>query len=471
MKMTIALAAKKLHQRKLSSVELTRECLKKIEKSLLNAFITVDSEGALEAAKEADKVLGTGQNVQLLTGIPLSIKDVISTAGLRTTAASKILDNYIPPFNATVIKKLKAQKAVILGKTNCDEFAMGSSTENSAFGPTLNPIDKTRVPGGSSGGSAVAVAGDLCLGSLGSDTGGSIRQPASFCGIVGFKPTYGRVSRFGLLAMASSLDQIGPLTKTAADAKTLFEAIAGYDKLDATSIKTELPHTKKVSELTIGLPKEYFESDGLDKGVRESVEEGIETLKKLGCKVKNVSLSTSPYALAIYYIIMPVEVSSNLARYDGIKYGMSTINKAKDLLEVYIQTRSSYFEAEAKRRIILGTYASSAGYYEAYYGQAEGARALLAQDFNRVFKEVDVIVGPTSPTVAFKLGEKTEDPLSMYLSDIYTVPVNLAGLPSISIPIEPARGLPVGMQLTGPRNSDLTILELAIEFEKQFKFQ
>lgn len=462
--MTIVEAIKKLHQRELSSFELTKHYLEKIEKSPLNAFLTVDKE-ALRTANEADKILKTEQNLQPLTGIPLAIKDNISTADLRTTAASQILDNYIPPYEATVIKKLKAQKAIILGKTNLDEFAMGSSTENSAYGPTLNPIDNKRVPGGSSGGSAAAVASDLCLGALGSDTGGSIRQPASLCGIVGFKPTYGRVSRYGLLAMASSLDQIGPLAKTASDAKILFEAIEGHDEKDATSIKEPLPKAKEIKELTIGIPQEYFETDGLNKGVRGSVQEGIKALKELGCKTKEVSLLTSPYTLAVYYIIMPVEVASNLARYDGIKYGSSAMAKAKNLAEVYFGTRSQFFGKEAKRRLILGTYTSSAGYYEAYYGQAEKARFEVVRDFEMVFKEVDVIVGPTSPTTAFKIGEKTDDPLQMYLGDIYTVPVNLAGLPSISVPVKPAKGLPVGMQLTGPRDSDLTLLELAIAFE------
>lgn len=481
--LTIAEAARKLRQGEVSSVELTKDYLAKINRSDLNAFVTVDREGALAAAKQADILLQGQTGTQTLTGVPLAIKDVISTKGIRTTACSKILDNYTPPFDATVITKLKQKGAVILGKTNLDEFAMGSSTENSAYGPTLGPIDKKRVPGGSSGGSAAAVAADLCLAALGSDTGGSIRQPASFCGVTGFKPTYGRVSRYGLIAMASSLDQIGPLAKDALDAKILFEAIGGYDRLDATSLKDELPAAQKIQNLKIGLPKEFFQSRGLDEKVKRSVEEGVNFLEKLGCQIKDVSLPTSPFALAIYYLIMPVEVASNLARYDGIKYGLSSIEEARNLLAVYSKTRSKYFGSEPKRRIILGTYASSAGYYEAYYGQAEKARAALVQDFKKVFDQVDVVAGPTAPTPPFKFGEKTDDPLTMYLSDIYTVPVNLAGLPSISLPVlpvgrqvrqagvptRPVNNLPVGLQLTGPRDSDLTLLELAIGLEQSFQ--
>ena len=461
---TIALAAGQLRAKKVSSVELTRRYLRRIAASKLNAFTTVDEKVALTSAKAADDLIANGEPAPL-TGIPLAVKDVIITKGLRTTASSKILGNYIPPYDATVVAKLRAQKAVILGKTNLDEFAMGSSTENSAYGPTLNPLDLERVPGGSSGGSAAAVAGDLCLGSLGSDTGGSIRQPASLCGLYGFKPTYGRVSRYGLLAMASSLDQIGPLAKTAVDAKILFEAIAGHDKLDATSIAKPLPKAGDVRKLNIGIPKEYFESGGLSKSVRQSVEVGIERLKGLGCRTKSVSLPTSPHALAVYYLIMPVEAASNLARFDGIKYGASTIRRSKTLAEVYSKTRSQFFGGEVKRRIILGTYVSSAGYYDAFYKQAEKARVVITQDFERVFREVDVIVGPTAPTTAFKLGEKTDDPLAMYLSDIYTVPINLAGLPSISVPTGLVDGLPVGMQITGAKDADLTILNLAIAYD------
>jgi len=462
--LTINKARDALRSRKTSAVELTRDSISNIKKSDLNAFVTVDEKGALAAAAAADQAI-KNSHAQPLTGIPLAIKDVVSTKGLRTTASSKILDNYIPPFDATVIEKLKAQNAVILGKTNLDEFAMGSSTENSAYGSTLNPADKGRVPGGSSGGSAAAVAGDLCVAALGSDTGGSIRQPASLCGIYGFKPTYGRVSRNGLLAMASSLDQIGPLTKTAVDAKILFEAISGYDELDSTSHKKPPVKARPIEGLRVGLPIEYFESDGLDNSVRRSVEKGIDALKKTGCVVKEINLPASPFALAVYYIIMPVEVASNLSRFDGIKYGSSVMGYAKTLQDVYVKTRSKYFGAEAKRRIVLGTYVSSAGYYDAYYGQAQKAREAIKKEFERVFREVDVIAGPTSPTPAFKLGEKVNDPLQMYLSDIYTVPVNLAGIPSISVPVEPVDGLPVGMQLTGRFDDDATILDLAVAYE------
>lgn len=462
--LTIQEAGRRLRSGKISSQELTKQYLENIKKSDYNAYVSVNEEGALEDAEAADKAIKGGAT-HPLTGIPIAVKDVISTKGLRTTASSKILDNYIPPFDATVIKKLKKQYAIIIGKTNLDEFAMGSSTENSAYGPTLNPADKTRVPGGSSGGSAAATAGDLCVAALGSDTGGSIRQPASLCGIYGFKPTYGRVSRYGLLAMASSLDQIGPLTKTATDAKTLYQAISGYDETDSNSLKESPGKAKPVKGLRIGLPKEFFESEGLDDGVRRSVEKGIEMLKRLGCAVKEVSLPTSPFALAVYYIIMPVEVASNLSRYDGIKYGESVIGKAKTLQDVYLETRSRYFGEEAKRRIVLGTYVSSAGYYEAYYGKAQKARVAIREDFQRTFDDVDVIAGPTAPTPAFKFGEKSDDPLQMYLSDIYTVPVNLAGIPSISVPVEPVDGLPVGMQLSGRYDDDDTLLDLAVAYE------
>ncbi len=462
--LTVKDAGRDLRSGKISSRELTKQYLVKIKESDLNAYVGLNEKGALWEAEVADKVIKRG-DIHPLTGIPMAIKDVISTKGLRTTASSKILDNYIPPFDATVIKKLKGQNAVILGKTNLDEFAMGSSTENSAYSPTLNPVDKTRVPGGSSGGSAAAVAGDLCVTALGSDTGGSIRQPASLCGIYGFKPTYGRVSRYGLLAMASSLDQIGPLTKSAADAKTLYQAISGYDAMDSTSLKVSPQKARSIKGLRVGLPKEFFESDGLDDKVRRSVENGIDALKKLGCTVREVSLPTSSFALAVYYIIMPVEVASNLSRYDGIKYGESVIGHAKTLLDVYLETRSRYFGEEAKRRIVLGTYVSSAGYFDAYYGKAQKARDAIRADFQRTFSDVDVIAGPTSPTPAFKFGEKSDNPLQMYLSDIYTVPVNLAGIPSISVPVESVDGLPVGMQLSSRFDDDETLLNLAIAYE------
>lgn len=466
---TIAEAAQQLHDKKISAQELTEQYLKEIKASDLNAFITVDETGALKQAKKADELIAK-QQAQNLTGIPMGIKDAIVTANLQTTSASRILEGFIPPYNATVIDRLQAQGVVILGKNNLDEFAMGASTENSAYGVVKNPIDINRVPGGSSGGSAAAVAANLCIGSLGSDTGGSIRQPAGFCGITGFKPTYGRVSRYGLIAMASSLDQIGPLAKTAEDAKIIFETITGHDKKDATSSVDALPRVRSIKDLTIGLPKEFFDTEGLDPRIKKSIESSLKILTEIGCKIKPISLPTAPFSLAVYYIISPVEVASNMGRYDGIKYGQSVTQNVKKLTDVYSQTRARYLGSEVKRRIILGSYASSAGYYDAYYGKAEEARRAVVADFNMAFKDVDLIAGPTSPTLPFKIGERSSDPLQMYLSDIYTVPVNIAGLPGISIPSEAVDRLPVGLQLIGPRDSDLTVLEAAIQFQNNSNF-
>lgn len=488
-KLTIKQASEKLQKSQdISSVELTKSCLEQIEKDnpKLNAILSVIEDGALKAAKESDKRFAISHKRRSpLDGVPIVVKDNMMMTGTITTAGSKILENFKATYDATVVSKLKKAGAVIIGKTNMDEFAMGSSTENSAYGPTKNPHDIERVPGGSSGGSAAAVTADMCVAALGSDTGGSIRQPASLCGIVGFKPTYGTVSRYGLLAMASSLDQIGPMTKTVEDAEILFKIIKGYDSKDSTSTPPNLPLERggKVG-YKIGIPKEYF-GEGLESGVRKVIEEAIDKLKYLGAEIKEISLPNQKYALATYYIIMPVEVASNLARYDGIKYGFSTNNQqltTDNLLDVYLKSRSNGFGKEAKRRIMLGTYASSAGYVDRYYNKAQKVRALIKKDFDEAFKEVDFIVGPVSPTVAFKFGEKTADPLTMYLSDIYTIAVNLAGLPAISIPaglskpnhidLEPGSrserlgGLPVGLHIIGPQFSDYQILDMAKKFAK-----
>jgi len=389
---------------------------------------------------------------KVVKGIPIAVKDNILVKGLPCTAGSKILEHYIAPYSATVIKRLKKAGFGVLGKTNMDEFAMGSSTENSAFGPTLNPLDQERVPGGSSGGSAAAVAAGLVDFALGSDTGGSIRQPASFCGVLGLKPTYGAVSRYGLIAMASSLDQIGPLARTVSDIKMIFDIIKGRDKMDSTSIDLPLP-PRIPEEINIGIPREYFKK-GLNPEIERLIKEKIKILKKLGFKIKKISLPNSKYALAAYYLIMPAEVSSNMARFDGIRYG---------------ETRDQ-FGPEVKRRIMLGTYVLSHGYYDAYYKQAQKVRRLIKEDFDRAFRKVDLIITPTTPTTAFRLGEKTDDPLTMYLSDIYTVPINLAGVPAMSIPGGKINGLPVGLQIISRAYEEELIFELANVFQRNIGF-
>ncbi len=406
-----------------------------------------------------------------LFGVPCAIKDNILIDGTIATAGSKILENYISAYDATVIKKLRKAGATFLGKTNLDEFAMGSSTENSAFGVTKNPHDLSRVPGGSSGGSAAAVAADLAVFALGSDTGGSIRQPASLCGVVGLKPTYGRVSRHGLIALASSLDQIGPITKNVYDSALVLGAIAGHDIFDSTTVPSDVPdYTKNLDKdikgLRIGVPKEFF-GEGLEDEVNQKVQESISKLKDMGCDIVDISLPHAKYALAAYYIIVPCEASANLARLDGIRYGHSS-KEAKTLLETYLESRSEGFGAEPKRRIMLGTYALSSGYYDAYYLKAQKIRALIKKDFDDAFKKVDVIVGPTSPSVAFKIGEKASDPLSLYLSDIYTVPINLAGIPAISIPCGNGResNLPVGFQVIGRSFDEETVLRVSYQLEQ-----
>jgi len=457
--MTIKEASEKLKSGEINSVELTEQYLDKIRElnPKINAYITVLDDIAMKMAKASDKRRKNGEVLSEIDGIPIAIKDNMAMDGTKTTAGSKILENFISPYDATVISKLKNAGAVILGKTNMDEFAMGSSTETSYFGPTKNPADIERVPGGSSGGSAAAVAADMCVAAIGSDTGGSIRQPASLCGVVGFKPTYGMVSRYGLFAMASSLDQIGPMTKNSEDAEILFNIIAGYDEKDSTSVnqKSEIRNQKNIR---IGVPKEYF-AEGLDPEVKKIIEQAIESYKKLGAEIKEISLPNQKYALSTYYILMPVEVASNLARFDGIKYGYRA--GAENLIDTYFNTRAEGFGEEAKRRIMLGTYASSAGYVDQYYNKAQKVRALIKKDFDEAFKEIDFIMGPVSPTTAFKIGEKTDDPLTMYLSDIYTISVNLAGLPAISIPAGKIDKLPVGLHIIGPQFSDNNIIELA----------
>lgn len=464
--LTIKKATESLRKKEFSATELAKGFLEEIKKTDENigAYLSVLEDMSLKQAGEADEKIVSGQG-NALTGIPLAIKDNILIRGERCTGGSKILEDYIAPYDATVIERLKSQNAVFIGKTNMDEFAMGSSTESSAYKKTKNPHDLERVPGGSSGGSAAAVAANECLGSLGSDTGGSIRQPAAFCGVVGFKPTYGTVSRYGLMSMASSLDQIGPFAKTVEDAEIIFDSICGKDCMDSTSVdygKLRLP-MKEMKGLKIGVPKEYF-SEGIDKRIADKVMEAIKRFEVAGAQIKEISLPHSKYAIAVYYIIMPSEVSSNLARYDGIKYGLS--KQEGSLMDVYTSSRREGFGAEVRRRIMLGTYTLSAGYYDAYYLKAQKVRAKITGDFTDAFKDVDLIMGPVTPKLPFKFGEKSADPLSMYLEDIYTVPVNLAGLPAISVPCGNVEGLPVGLQVIGNHFDEATIFEAGKFFEK-----
>jgi len=469
--LTISQAHRLLKEKKLSSVELTKASLAHLDKveNKVRACITTCEDVALEQAKEADKAISNGK-IKPLTGIPALIKDVICTRGIKTTCSSKILENFVPPYDATVIKKLKNENSVILGKTNMDEFAMGSSTENSAFFPTRNPWDINRVPGGSSGGSAAAIATDEAIYALGSDTGGSIRQPAGFCSVVGLKPTYGRVSRFGLVAFASSLDQIGPITKDVTDCALVLNTIAGHDPQDSTSAPQPVPdYTKSLNQdiknLRIGIPKEYF-VEGMQPEVRDSIEAAIKKLQEMGAKVDwEASLSLTKYALAVYYIIAPSEASANLARYDGVKYGFS-YQDTTNMWEAMEKTKQFGFGAEVKRRIMLGTYALSAGYYDAYYLKAQKVRTLIIREFKDAFEKYDALVTPTSPTVPFKLGEKVDDPVQMYLSDVCTLPINIAGLPAISIPAGFADGLPIGLQIIGKPFDEETILHIAYAYEQ-----
>jgi aspartyl-tRNA(Asn)/glutamyl-tRNA(Gln) amidotransferase subunit A len=470
--LTIHEAHKLLKQREISSVELTKSVLKRIAKieGQVHACVTITEDVALEEAEEVDNYIKTANEISPLIGIPTLIKDVICTKGIRTTCSSKMLEDFVPPYNATVMEKLKAQKVVVVGKTNMDEFAMGSSTEHSAFFPTHNPWDLSRVPGGSSGGSAVAVATDETIYALGSDTGGSIRQPAGFCNVVGLKPTYGRVSRFGLVAFASSLDQIGPITKDVTDCALVINAIAGYDPRDSTSVPHPVPdYTRQlipdIKGLKIGIPKEYF-VEGMQNEVRTALEAAINRLHELGAEIDwEASLPHTKYALAAYYILAPSEASANLARYDGVKYGFSEQN-ASNIIETTEKTRQFGFGPEVKRRIMLGTYALSAGYYDAYYLKAQKVRTLIKQEFEQAFERYDALVTPTSPTVPFKLGEKLEDPMQMYLSDVCTLPINIAGIPAISIPAGFADNLPIGMQIMGKPFSEEIILRIAFAYEQ-----
>jgi len=469
--LTIHELKERLKIREISARELTLEFIKRIERveKDIHSFITLTKDDALKQAEDIDNKINAGKDLPLL-GIPLAIKDLICIRRVRTTCGSKILSNYVPPYDATVIKKLRDSGAVFLGKLNMDEFAMGSSTETSHFGVTRNPWNLDAIPGGSSGGSAASVSADECAGSLGSDTGGSIRQPASMCGITGLKPTYGRVSRFGLVAFASSLDQIGPMTKDVTDTAILMNVISGKDPLDSTSADVPVPDFTKsllnnVKGLKIGIPKEYF-VEGMDGDVEKSVKGAIEIFKKLGAEIKEVSLPHTDYAVSAYYVIAPAEASSNLARYDGVKYGYRTDN-SKNLLSMYKKTRKEGFGAEVKRRIMLGTYTLSSGYYDAYYLKAQKVRTLIKKDFDDAFKNCDILITPTAPTSAFKIGEKFDNPIQMYLSDIFTISVNLAGVPAISIPCGFSKnGLPIGLQIIGRHFDEETVIRAAYTFEQ-----
>lgn len=474
--LTIKKAHMLLKKKEISSRELTRAVLDRIEAvdKHVGAYITLDSEMALAQAKIADKEISR-DNILPLTGIPMAIKDLMCTKGLRTTCASRILENFVPPYDATVVKKLKTQNAVIVGKSNMDEFAMGSSNEHSAIKLTRNPWDLTRIPGGSSGGSAAAVAADMCIGSLGSDTGGSIRQPASHCGVVGLKPTYGRVSRFGLVAFASSLDQIGPLTKDVTDCAMVMNVISGYDSADSTSVPEDVPDYTSFLEadlkgMVVGIPKEYTAGKGLDSDVSDAVKHAVEKIQGMGAGCVEISLPHTEHAVAAYYVIAPSEASSNLARYDGVKYGYRDKTK-ENLMEMYKSTRSRGFGPEVQRRIILGTYSLSAGYYDAYYGKASQVRTLIIEDFKKAFESCDVILSPVAPTPAFKIGEMVDDPLTMYLSDVFTLSANLAGIPGISVPCGfSSKGLPIGLQIMAKHFDEGKLIKVAYNFEQSTDF-
>ena len=460
------LAAKKVSARELAAEHYKRIAARNPE---LNAFLELSEERAYAQADRVDALVAAGKPLPPLAGVPIAIKDVLSTRGVRTTCGSKILEHYVPPYDATAVERLEAAGAVLLGKTNCDEFAMGSSNENSAYGPVLNPEATDRIPGGSSGGSAAAVAAGLAVAALGTDTGGSIRQPGAMCGVPAMMGSYGRVSRYGLIAFASSLDRIGPFANNVRDVAAVLQIIAGRDPNDATSTTAPVPDygkeiAKPVAGLRIGIPKEYF-GEGMDVEVRKKVEAGIEVLKKLGCKMVEIRMPHTDYAIAVYYIIATAEASSNLARYDGVRYGLRANDDS--LLSMYRKTRGAGFGPEVKRRIVLGTYVLSAGYYDAYYLKGQKVRALIAQDFRDAFTKVDAIVTPTSPVSAFKLGERTNDPLQMYLADIYTVTGSLAGIPGISVPCGKICGkLPVGLQIFGPAFGEARVLQLAHAFEQ-----
>ncbi len=461
-----------LERREISSLELTRALLERLEATddKVHAYLTVTAEKALEQAQAADRLLAQGQGGPL-TGIPGGIKDIICTQGVRTTAASRMLENFVPPYDATLVARLKEAGLVMLGKQNLDEFAMGSSCENSAFGPTRNPWNLDYIPGGSSGGSAASVAARTCFYAVGTDTGGSIRQPAAHCGVVGMKPTYGRVSRYGIIAFASSLDQAGPLARSVEDLAEVLQVIAGHDPADSTSAPQPVPDYRAALErgvkgLKLGVPREYF-VEGMDPEVEQAVRAALAELEGLGAELVEVSLPHTEYVLAVYYIIAPAECSSNLARYDGVKYGLSLRPEDGDLLDMYCQTRSQGFGEEVIRRVMLGTYALSAGYYDAYYGKAGQVRTLIKRDFEQAFQQVDAIVCPVAPTPAFPLGAKLDDPLQMYLSDVFTLACNLAGLPGLSLPCGfSSQGLPIGFQVLGPHFAEELLLAIGHAYQQ-----
>ena len=465
-----------LLDREITSLDLTQVLLQRIEKfdEKIGAFITIDKERALEQAKKADEDISNNK-ISVLTGIPIALKDLLCTKGIKTTCGSKILDNFIPQYDGTVVSKLKENGAVIIGKTNLDEFAMGSSTENSSYQITRNPWNKDHVPGGSSGGSAAAVTAGFCCAALGTDTGGSIRQPASHCSVVGLKPTYGRVSRFGLVSYGSSLDQIGPITKDVKDAAVLMNVISGNDKMDSTSAKIDVPDFSRAFDqfeknslkgMTAGIPKEYLSVEGIDPDVEKVFNEAKKSLESLGVTIREISLPHTDYVVAAYYIIAPCEASSNLARYDGVKYGFRD-RSTNDLIEMYKKTKSKGFGPEVQRRIMIGTFALSAGYYDAYYGRASQVRTLIMEDFSRAFETCDFILSPVAPTPAFKIGENIDDPLTMYLSDIFTLSANMAGIPGISVPAGySAKGLPIGIQMMAKRFDEMTLLRAGYGFEQ-----
>jgi aspartyl-tRNA(Asn)/glutamyl-tRNA(Gln) amidotransferase subunit A len=472
-KLSLSELQKKFTAGEVTAVEIVRAYGLRIGQveSKVKAYVTQTKDAALQQASELDARLRGWRKTRPLTGMPLAIKDNLCTEGVPTTCSSRMLQDFIPPYDATVVAKLRAQDYILLGKTNLDEFAMGSSTEHSAFGPSRNPWNLHCVPGGSSGGSAAAVAADECVAALGSDTGGSIRQPAALCGVVGLKPTYGRVSRYGLVAFASSLDQVGPITKDVSDAALLLGAIAGHDPMDSTSADLPVPdytkalRKKDLKKLTVGVPVEFF-AEGLDPEVEQAVHAAVGEMKNLGATIKEIHLPRTDAAVAVYYVIATAEASSNLARYDGVKFGLRA-KESKDLLDLYTKSRQEGFGPEVKRRIMLGTYALSSGYYDAYYGKAQTVRTLICQDFRTAFNEVDLIVTPVTPTPAFRLGEKSEDPLQMYLSDIYTISINLAGLPAISVPCGLSKsGLPIGLQVIGRAFEEETLLRAAHAYEQ-----
>jgi len=473
-KMTIKRASEGLRNKEFTSVDLTKSYLEKIKESdgEINAFITVAEEYALEAAKKADEMIAEGKGGPL-TGIPFSVKDAICTEGIRSTGAGKILDNYIPPYEATVIKKLQDEGAVMIGKTNCDAFGHGASNEQSMYGPVANPHDTSKVAGGSSGGSSASVAADMCTFSIAEDTGGSIRQPAAFCGVAGLRPSYGRNSRYGIMPMASSFDTVGPMANSVEDIAIIMEAIAGQDEKDATTVSNPVPEYSKLLDkdiqgMKIGIPKEYFDLEGMDDETRSIVEKSIQKAKELGAEIKEVSLPYTKYAIPVYYILVPSEDSSNLGRLDGIRYGVR--EDAESLVDIYSDSRAKGFPEEVKRRIMVGTYALSAGYYDAYYKKAQKVRSVIIKDFERVFEEVDVLLTPTSPFPAFGIGEKKNDVLAMYLADVFVSPAAVAGLPALSFNGgKTESGLPVGVQIIGPRLAEEKVLQVGYNIETNLK--